>query len=78
MKNDRLTLYKWENRFTDIIDVPWPKIHQELGSDQVAWLLNQPKDRCQLVVDKLNEQLCLVVEFYNAAAVTDYYLRWAK
>ena len=78
MKNKRINLYNWENRVTDLIDIPWPKVHAEIGTDQVNWLRKQPPERCQLVVDKLNERLTLVAEFYRDDALTDYYLRWAK
>ena len=78
MKTNRIPLFNWENRVTDLIDIPWPKVHQTLGSDQVNWLLRQPQEHCQLVVDKLNEDLTLVAEFYNEGALINYHLHWAK
>jgi hypothetical protein len=78
MKTDnRITLYKWQSK-DDIIEVDWPKVHREVGSDQINWLLRQPSDQCQVVVDKFNENFTLVAEFYNKQILVDYYLRWAK
>jgi hypothetical protein len=78
MKTDhRITLFKWHSK-DEIIEVDWPKVHREVGSDQINWLLRQPSDQCQVVVDKFNENFTLVAEFYNKQILVDYYLRWAK
>lgn len=77
MKTERIRLYKWWSK-EDTIQVDWPRVHKEVGSDQINWLLRQPEDRCQLVVDKWNENFELVAEFYNEKILTEYWLRWAK
>lgn len=78
MKTSRIPLFSWTNRVTDLIDIPWPKVHKEVGTDQVNWLLRQPQENCQLVVDKLNEDLTLVAEFYHEGTLINYHLHWAK
>ena len=79
MKTNRIPLYKWTNpRGVDMIDVPWPKVHGAAGNDSISWLLKQPQEHCQLVVDKFNEQLTLVAEFYNEGTLINYHLHWAK
>ena len=78
MKTSRIPLFSWENRVTDLIDIPWPTVHTAVGTEQVSWLPRQPKEHCQLVVDKLNEKLTLVAEFYHEGALINYHLHWAK
>ncbi len=79
MKNKRIKLCDWVgSRSTDSIDISWPKIRQIVGSSKIDWLLEQPQTKCQLVVDKLNEDLSLVAEFYDDATLVLYHLTWAK
>ena len=79
MKTSRIPLYKWRNpNGIDTIDIPWPEVHGAAGNDSISWLLKLPKHHCQLVVDKLNEDLTLVAEFYEPSALVNYHLRWAK
>jgi hypothetical protein len=79
MKNSRIKLYQWfTNDGHDIIDVDWPKVHNEIGKDHLDWILTQPKDQCQLVVDKLDNDFALVAEFYDEKLLTTYHLMWAK
>lgn len=77
MKTERVELFRWWSR-DDVITVDWPKVHKEIGVEQVSWLLKQPKEECQLVVDKLNENFALVAEFYSDKKMVEYWLRWAK
>jgi hypothetical protein len=79
MKNKRIKLCDWVGgRSTDKIDINWSKIRQIVGSAKIDWLLEQPHTKCQLVVDKLNEDLSLVAEFYDDATLVLYHLTWAK
>ena len=79
MKNKRVFLFEWEtHQLEENIDIDWPCVQTHLGRDQVEWLLAQPKNRCQLVVDKINNSFRLVAEFYNEQTLIDYHLMWAK
>lgn len=79
MKNRRIKLCDWtQSRSVDTVDLNWSRVRQLVGSSKVDWLLEQPQTKCQLVVDKLNENLSLVAEFYDDATLVLYHLTWAK
>lgn len=79
MKTERIELYKWySNKQPDTIDINWPDVHKVVGREQMSWLLNQPQEKCQLVVDKINENFTLVAEFYSEQTLVAYHLMWAK
>jgi hypothetical protein len=76
MKTFRVVLADWVS--TDLyIDIDWPTVHKKLGLEQIDWLLNQPKDKCQLVLDKNDVNNKLVAEFYDEQILTAYYLMWS-
>ncbi len=77
MKTERISLYKWYSK-EDVIEVDWPDVHKSIGTDHLEWILKQPKDQCQLVVDKLNTNFELMAEFYNERVLVEYWMRWAK
>lgn len=77
MKTERVSLYKWYSK-EDVIEVNWPDVHKTIGTDHLEWILRQPKDQCQLVVDKLNTNFELMAEFYNERVLVEYWMRWAK
>jgi hypothetical protein len=79
MKTNRIKLYHWfTNDVHDVIEVDWPKVHNEIGTDHLDWILKQAKSQCQLVVDKLDNDFALVAEFYDEQLLTTYHLMWAK
>jgi hypothetical protein len=79
MKSSRFELYHWRTRNgKDIIEVDWPKVHKTVGSDLINWINKQPKEKCQLVVDKLNDDFKLIAEFYDQQTLVAYHLMWAK
>ena len=79
MKSRRFELYHWRTRTgTDIIEVDWPKVHKTVGVDLINWINKQPKEKCQLVVDKLNDDFKLIAEFYDQQTLVAYHLMWAK
>lgn len=79
MRSERIPLYKWySDNLPDTIDINWPDVHKAVGREQMSWILKQPKEQCQLVVDKLNENFTLVAEFYCEQALIAYRLMWAK
>ena len=78
MKTDRVELAQWFHADEENIDIDWPKIQKMLGRDHVEWLLKQPEENCQLVVEKTDRDLKLVAEFYDKRALVNYHLMWAK
>ncbi len=74
MKSFRVVLADW---VSDDLYIDWPQVHKKLGLEQVDWLLNQPRDRCQLVLDRNEVNNKLVAEFYCEQTLTAYYLMWA-
>ena len=78
MKNNRVELLKWLPEPSEYIEISWPKVHKTLGLDQTKWLLSQPHNICQLVLER-NDMYCrLVAEFYDEHTLTIYHLMWAK
>ncbi len=78
MKSNKVELLKWLPEEGEYIEIDWPKVHKTIGLDHTNWLLNQPDDLCQLVLER-NDMYCrLVAEFYNEKALTHYHLMWAK
>jgi len=77
MKTFKVVLADWVS--DDLyIDIDWPAVHKKLGLEQIDWLLSQPRDRCQLVLDKHAVNNKLVAEFYCDQTLTAYYLMWAN
>ena len=78
MKNKKISLLKWIPEENETIEIDWPKVHKTLGLDHTKWLLEQPHNVCQLVLER-NDMFCrLVAEFYDEQALTMYHLMWAK
>lgn len=78
MKKSKVELIKWFPDAGENIEIDWPKVHRTLGLDHTKWLLDQPSDTCQLILER-NDMFCkLVAEFYNEQALSTYYLMWAK
>jgi hypothetical protein len=78
MKNNRVELLKWQPEPSEYIEISWPKVHKTLGLDHTKWLLEQPHNVCQLVLER-NDMFCrLVAEFYDEQTLTIYHLMWAK
>ena len=78
MKTSKVELYKWLDLEGENIEIDWPKVHKTIGLDHTNWLLKQPKDQCQIVLER-NDMYCrLVAEFYNEHTLTHYHLMWAK
>jgi hypothetical protein len=77
MKTKRLPLSKWRSSEVDI-DIDWPRVQRDLGEDQVEWLLKQPSDQCQLVLDKHAQDFTLFAEFYSEQLLITYHLMWSR
>jgi hypothetical protein len=78
MKTDCVELLKWVPSEGEYIAIDWPKVHKTIGVDQTRWLLNQPDDLCQIVLERRDIYCRLVAEFYNQETLVNYHLRWAK
>lgn len=79
MKNNRVELLKWlPKEGEENIEIDWPKVHKTIGLDHTKWLLNQPLNVCQLVLERRDIYCRLVAEFYDDRVLTNYHLMWAK
>ena len=78
MKNNKVELLKWLPSEGENIEIDWPKVHKTVGVDLINWINKQPKEKCQLVVDKLNDDFKLIAEFYDQQTLVAYHLMWAK
>ena len=78
MKTSKVELYKWLGSEGETIEIDWPKVHKTIGLDHTNWLLKQPSDQCQIILER-NDMYCrLVAEFYSEQTLTHYHLMWAK
>ena len=78
MKTDSVELLKWLPSEGEYIAIDWPKVHKTIGIDQTRWLLSQPDDHCQIVLERRDMYCRLIAEFYNEGTLVNYHLRWAK
>ena len=78
MKTDCVELLKWLPQEGEYIEIDWPKVHKTIGVDQTRWLLSQPDDHCQIILERRDMYCRLVAEFYNKETLVNYHLRWAK
>jgi hypothetical protein len=78
MKNKKVELLKWLPSEGENIEIDWPKVHKTIGVDQTKWLLKQPQELCQLMLER-NDMYCrLIAEFYDEKTLVSYHLMWAK
>ena len=78
MKTNKVELLKWLPEEGETIEIDWPKVHKTIGLDQTKWLLSQPDDCCQIVLERRDMFCRLVAEFYTDHALVNYHLMWAK
>jgi hypothetical protein len=83
MKSDLIHLAEWKvyehEEYVEYVDIPWPKIHQLVGNEQIRWIQSQDPTRCQLILDStLNGLRKLYAEFYDPLLRVEYALRFAK
>jgi hypothetical protein len=76
MKTNQVELYEWLPSDGESIEIDWPKVHNKIGLDQTRWLIDQPLDRCQLVLERRDQYCRLIVEFFDEKIATEYALRW--
>lgn len=77
MKTERIELADWVSH--DLyIDIDWPAVHKKLRLEQVEWLLSQPREKCQLVLDKNEVNNKLIAEFYDERTLLTYHLMWTS
>jgi hypothetical protein len=78
MKTEAVELLKWLPEEGEYIAIDWPKVHNTIGLDQTKWLLAQPLNVCQLVLERRDMYCRLIAEFYDDQALCIYHLMWAK
>lgn len=78
MKSNKVELLRWLPSEGEYIEIDWPKVHKTIGVDQCRWLLNQPEDQCQIVLERRDMYCRLIAEFYNERTLINYHLMWAK
>jgi hypothetical protein len=81
MKTERIILTSWNwavGEAENYLDIPWPKVQRAIGDDHLKWLLKQPKEHCQLMLDRTGTVIKLVAEFYDDRTLLTYHLMWTK
>ena len=78
MRKSKVELLKWLPSEGEYIDIDWPKVHKTIGLDQTNWLLKQPEEACQLMLERSDMYCRLIAEFYNERTLVEYHLMWAK
>lgn len=78
MKSKRIRLIDWYPEEGEYIEINWPKVHKKIGLDHTSWLLNQPKEKCQLFLEQSSAKCHLIAEFYDEQTLLTYHLMWAK
>ncbi len=78
MKSNKVELLKWLPSEGEYIEIDWPKVHKTIGVEQTRWLLAQPEESCQVILER-NDMYCrLIAEFYDHRTLVNYHLMWAK
>jgi hypothetical protein len=78
MKTNRVELYRWLDSEGENIEIDWPKVHKTIGTDHLQWLLKQPHEICQVILERNDSYCRLVAEFYHEQTLTNYHLIWAR
>jgi hypothetical protein len=81
MKSKRIVLLEWEyttDESANYLDIDWPALQKKIGKTQTKWLLSQSKNKCQLILDRLGDNLKLVAEFYDPETLVEYHLKFDK
>jgi hypothetical protein len=80
MKNDRILLASWLGDYTDgYVDIPWPEVHKQAGSDIIHWINRHKHTDVQMILDKNNSgSQSLWAEFYNNNLRLEFALLFAK
>lgn len=81
MKSESIRLAEWDGyQGDDYVDIPWPRVHQMVGNEQIRWIHSQDPTKCQLVLDTdpIEGIHRLYAEFYDDRLRLEYALRFAK
>jgi hypothetical protein len=80
MKTSKIFLHKWpSNSSDDYIDIPWPQVHQAVGSDTITWLRDRDPTQVQLILEKAADGSHeLYADFYSPALRNEFALTFAK
>jgi hypothetical protein len=79
MKSSRFKLAEWQCEEDEFVDIPWPTIHEQAGSDHIDWINHQDPAWCQIILEKDPDgDHRLYVEFYHEELAVEYSLLWSK
>ena len=83
MKCERVFLCEWLGDSTDgYNDIPWPMVHEWVGSECIQWINRQRHTDCQMIIEKGRDFnhgfIRLYVEFFKDSLRTEFALRFAK
>jgi hypothetical protein len=83
MKSDRVMLCEWLGDITDgYNDIPWPRVHDQVGNEAMRWINSQDHTRAQLILEKqtglATGQQKLYLEFYEPSLRTEFALRFGR
>lgn len=81
MRSDRIKLAEWIGDVTDsYVDIPWPLVHKQAGSEIISWLTKQDHIQCQMILDKKKDSAIqsLWAEFYDANLRAECDLKFGK
>ena len=80
MKSSSVTLYQWPAGTApeEYLDIDWPCVHRECGTDHIKWIQKQDYTKCMLSLEFFRGGRRLIVEFFDESLATRYHLMWAK
>lgn len=80
MRNDKILLASWVGDYTDgYVDIPWPEVHQQAGSEIINWINKREYADVQMILDKNNNgNQSLWAEFYNKNLRLEFALMFAR
>jgi hypothetical protein len=80
MKNNKIFLHNWQGSCDDeYVDIPWPLIHQSVGSDPIHWLQKKDPTQVQMILEKTADGWqSLWAEFYNSGIRVEFALKFNK
>lgn len=67
MKSERIKIAEWLGEYSDgYVDIPWPSVQQQAGSEIIKWINSVPANKAQLILEKTPEAIqSLWIEFYD-------------
>lgn len=76
MKSKTVSLSSWLPSDPSNIEIDWPKVHRDCGTEAIKWILSKEHSECQLVVERQHLRMVLLAEFYDERVATEYMLKY--